>query len=36
MAVHHHMGTAIETAEDIDRLMEGTREASGSSSTPVI
>ncbi|HZT21049.1 MAG TPA: myo-inosose-2 dehydratase [Dongiaceae bacterium] len=22
MAVHHHMGTAIETAEDVDRLLE--------------
>lgn len=29
MAVHHHMGTAIESAEDIDRLMEGTRPSVG-------
>lgn len=24
IAFHHHMGTAIETAEEVDRLMEGT------------
>src|SRR5262249_32936762 len=24
MAVHHHMGTAIQSAEDVDRLMENT------------
>ncbi len=29
MAVHHHMGTAIESADDIDRLMEGTRDSVG-------
>lgn len=29
MAVHHHMGTVIETAEEIDRLMENTGPAVG-------
>jgi inosose dehydratase len=29
MTVHHHMGTAIESAEDIDRLMGGTRDSVG-------
>jgi inosose dehydratase len=29
MAVHHHMGTAIESAEDIDRLMAGTCDTVG-------
>ena len=34
MTVHHHMGTAIESADDIDRLMDGTRDTSGFCSTP--
>jgi inosose dehydratase len=29
LAYHHHMGTAIETAEEIDRLMEETGEGVG-------
>jgi myo-inosose-2 dehydratase len=29
LAYHHHMGTVIEKAEEIDRLMEGTPEAVG-------
>ena len=29
MAVHHHMGTVIQTAEDVDRLMENTGPAVG-------
>jgi inosose dehydratase len=29
IAFHHHMGTVIETAEEIDRLMEGTPESVG-------
>lgn len=29
LVVHHHMGTAIETAEDIERMMEGTGDAVG-------
>ncbi len=29
MAVHHHMGTVIETAGDVDRLMENTGAAVG-------
>jgi inosose dehydratase len=29
MAVHHHMGTAIESSDDIDRLMDGTRPSVG-------
>jgi inosose dehydratase len=29
MAVHHHMGTVIETAADVDRLMENTGSAVG-------
>jgi inosose dehydratase len=29
MAVHHHMGTMIEAAEDVDRLMENTGESVG-------
>ena len=29
MAVHHHMGTAIESETDVDRLMENTAEAVG-------
>ncbi|HKF63454.1 MAG TPA: myo-inosose-2 dehydratase [Dongiaceae bacterium] len=29
MAVHHHMGTVIQTAEEVDRLMENTGPAVG-------
>ncbi len=29
MAVHHHMGTVIQSAEDVDRLMENTGPAVG-------
>lgn len=29
LAYHHHMGTVIESAEDIDRLMSGTSDAVG-------
>ena len=29
MAVHHHMGTVVQTAEDVDRLMENTGPAVG-------
>ena len=29
LVVHHHMGTVIETAEDIDRLMDGTGDSVG-------
>jgi inosose dehydratase len=29
MAVHHHMGTAIQSEEDVDRLMENTGKAVG-------
>ena len=29
MAFHHHMGTVVETADEIDRLMEETRESVG-------
>ena len=29
MAVHHHMGTVVQTAADVDRLMENTGESVG-------
>src|SRR5262249_48634058 len=29
MAVHHHMGTVIETPEDVDRLMENSGDSVG-------
>jgi inosose dehydratase len=29
MAVHHHMGTVVQSAEDVDRLMENTGPAVG-------
>src|SRR3712207_7534985 len=29
MAFHHHMGTVVEKAHEIDRLMEGTPESVG-------
>ncbi|HET6161007.1 MAG TPA: myo-inosose-2 dehydratase [Dongiaceae bacterium] len=29
MAVHHHMGTVVETQQDVDRLMENSGEAVG-------
>lgn len=29
LAYHHHMGTVVETSEDIDRMMENTRDSVG-------
>ena len=34
MAYHHHMGTVIETEEDVDRLMAAPASPSASCSTP--
>ena len=36
MAFHHHMGTVVETAAEIERLMEETSPNVGLLSTPGI